>query len=59
MKRNSVMGALHPVFFLLTVYVISIALAFFVCNTIYNCLHGNASLSGKEASKVETLTALK
>lgn len=61
MRRNStsVMGALHPVLFMLMVYVISIVLAFFVCNTIYNSLHDSSSLAGKDAVKVETLTALK
>jgi hypothetical protein len=61
MKRNatSSVGALHPVFFMLMVYVISVMLAFFVCNTIYNSLHNSSSLAGKNGSKVETLTALK
>lgn len=61
MKRNSMtlMGALHPVLFLLLIYVISIVLAFFVCTTVYNSLHSGSPLSGKAGSKVETLTLLK
>ena len=61
MKRNStsLMGALHPVLFMMMVYVISIVLAFFVCNTIYNSLHSNDALAGKSMNRVETLTALK
>ena len=61
MKRNStsLMGALHPGLFMLMVYIISIFLAFFVCNTIYNSLHNNGSLAEKNTNRVETLTALK
>ena len=61
MKRNStsLMGPLHPVLFMLTVYIISIVLAFFVCNTIYNSLHGSDNLADKNSHGVESLTALK
>lgn len=53
------MGALHPVLFLLTIYVISVVLAFFVCTTIYNSLNGPASLVQKNMSKTEGYAALK
>ncbi len=61
MKRNfySSIGALHPVFFLLMVYIISVVLAFFVCTTIYNTMHDSTALADKDDAKIETLTALK
>ncbi len=59
MRRNLSLGALHPVLFLIAIYVISVVLAFFVCTTIYNSLHDTASLVEKEAAKTEVLTALK
>jgi di/tricarboxylate transporter len=61
MKRNlsSSLGALHPIFFMLMVYVISVVLAFFVCTTIYNSLNDSSSVAVKEAVSTETLTALK
>lgn len=52
-------GALHPFFFMAMVYIISVVLAFFVCTTIYNSIHGSETLAGGEAPKVESLTALK
>lgn len=61
MKRNStsLMGALHPVFFMLMVYAISIVLAFFVCNVIYNSLHKADSLAERNFSKAAPLMVLK
>ena len=61
MKRNlsSSLGALHPVLFLIAVYIISVVLAFFVCTTIYNSLHDTASLAEKETLPAEAITALK
>jgi di/tricarboxylate transporter len=61
MKRNlsSSLGALHPILFMLMVYVISVVLAFFVCTTIYNSINDPASVVLKEAVPAETLTALK
>jgi ABC-type Na+ efflux pump permease subunit len=61
MKRNfsSSLGALHPIFFMVMVYIISVAMAFFVCTTIYNSLHDTSALAEKEAQSMETLTALK
>jgi hypothetical protein len=61
MKRNStsVMGALHPVFFMLMVYAISVVLAIFVCNVIYNSLHKADSLAGDSVTKLAQLTVLK
>lgn len=61
MKRNStsLMGALHPVFFLMMVYAISVFMAFFVCNVVYSSLHSTGSLADKEMGKMEHLTVLK
>lgn len=61
MKRNSTssMGAMHPVFFLITVYAVSVFLAFFVCNVVYNSLHKADSMAGKNVSAAEHYTALK
>ena len=58
-KFSSSIGALHPILFLLMIYVISVVLALFVCTTIYNSLHDNPSLAEKEGVKTEALTALK
>jgi hypothetical protein len=61
MKRNStsLMGALHPVFFMLMVYAISVVLAFFVCNVIYNSLHKVDSLAEQNIGKAAPLMVLK
>jgi hypothetical protein len=58
-KLSSSLGALHPIFFMLMVYVISVVLAFFVCTTIYNSLHASDTLAEKEAMKADVITALK
>ena len=58
-RKFSSFGALHPIFFMLMVYVISVFLAFFVCTTIYNTLHSSTSLAEKEAAEIESLTAYK
>lgn len=52
-------GALHPFFFMVMVYIISVVLAFFVCTTIYNSLHKSEAFADGNAPKVERLTALK
>lgn len=41
MRRNSTsaVGALHPVLFMILVYIVSIVLAFFVCRTVYYSIH--------------------
>jgi hypothetical protein len=61
MSRNSTspVGALHPVLFMLLVYVISIVLAFFVCRVIYFSMHANEGATGVKAEKLEGLTAAK
>jgi hypothetical protein len=59
MKRSSSIGALHPILFLITVYAISVVLAFFVCNVIYNSLHQSSSLAEKGVSKIDNLAVLK
>ena len=61
MKRNltSLIGALHPVFFLLMIYVISFVMAFFVCTTIYNSLHSGHASVIKNSQQTEAITALK
>lgn len=61
MKRNSTssIGALHPVLFMLLVYVVSVVLAFFVCRMIYFSLHPDEATVDIKADKLETLTAAK
>jgi hypothetical protein len=61
MKRNSTssMGALHPLLFMLMIYILSIMLAIFVCTTIYNSLNASSSLVHKDGVKLESLAALK
>ena len=59
MKRNLLLGALHPVLFLVAIYIVSFLLAFFVCTTIYNSLQGTASMDRKKAVQVEAITVLK
>ena len=45
MNRNSSssMGALHPLFFFMLVYGISLFLAFYVCRTVYYTINGEES----------------
>ena len=44
-RSNHTVGAMHPVLFFVFVYAISLFLAFFICTTIYNNLHPDASYS--------------
>jgi hypothetical protein len=59
MRRNSTssIGALHPVLFMLLVYIISVVLAFFVCRMIYFSIHSEASSSNVSIEKMEPLSA--
>jgi hypothetical protein len=59
MRRNSTpsVGALHPVLFMLLVYIISVVLAFFVCRMIYFSIHGEATTSEVSIEKMETMSA--
>ncbi len=61
MKRNSTsaIGALHPVLFMLLVYVVSIVLAFFVCRIIYFSLHASEASADVKTEKLEGLTVAK
>ena len=61
MRRNStsLMGALHPVFFMLLVYVISVVLAFFVCRMIYFSIYGTPTLMEADVNKTTHLSAMK
>lgn len=59
MNRRSSIGALHPVFFLITVYLISVVMALFVCNVVYKGIHQSSTFAAKGVSKLEGLTALK
>lgn len=49
MRRNSTssMGALHPIFFFLVVYGISLFLAIFVCRTVYYSINDESTGSTK------------
>lgn len=61
MSRNSTsaIGALHPVFFMLLVYIISIVLAFFVCRMIYASIHTDETALDTNVSKEASMTVLK
>lgn len=61
MRRNSTssVGALHPVLFMLLVYVVSVVLAFFVCRIVYFSLHPEEATTDVSTEKLETLTAAK
>ena len=61
MRRNSTssIGALHPVLFMLLVYIISVVLAFFVCRMIYFSLNSEENTSNVNLEKKEPLTALR
>lgn len=58
MRRNSTssVGALHPVLFMLLVYIISVVLAFFVCRIIYFSIHGATASVNTGVEKAEALT---
>jgi len=58
MSRNSTstVGALHPVLFMLLVYIISVVLAFFVCRIVYFSIHGGDTSS--ENTNIEKLEAV-
>lgn len=60
MTRNSTasFGALHPIFFFIVVYGISLFLAFFVCRTIYYGINeSEAGSAYKAESKTTALAA--
>ena len=61
MRRNSTssIGALHPVLFMLLVYIISVVLAFFVCRMIYFSLNSEENTSRVDLDKKEPVTALR
>lgn len=61
MKRSSTtsVGALHPVLFMLLVYVISLVLAFFVCRIVYFSLHADEASNNAKVDRTEALTAAK
>lgn len=56
-KSTSSVGALHPVLFMLLVYIISVVLAFFVCRIIYFSLNNEANNSNVNLDKIEPVTA--
>lgn len=53
MRRNSTsaMGALHPVFFFMLVYGISLFLAIFVCRTVYYSINDQEAASAAAQDK--------
>lgn len=58
MRRNSTssIGALHPVFFMLLVYIISVVLAFFVCRMIYFSINGDEAVTDAGVEQTEAVT---
>ena len=61
MRRNSTssVGALHPVLFMLLVYIISVVLAFFVCRMIYFSINGDGVTADTSLEKPAPITALR
>lgn len=61
MNRNSTssVGALHPVLFMLLVYIVSVVLAFFVCRTIYFAIHGSDTAAAGKVDSNALITAAK
>ena len=61
MRQNSTssIGALHPVLFMLLVYIISVVLAFFVCRIIYFSLNNEGANSPIDLDKQQPVTALR
>lgn len=59
MNRNSTssVGALHPVFFMVLVYIISVVLAFFVCRMIYFSLHSDTASTQLDIDASKPITA--
>jgi hypothetical protein len=49
-------GALHPVLFMLLIYIISVVLAFFVCRMIYFSINGEESAAKLELDQLGPLT---
>ncbi|RPD50555.1 hypothetical protein [Paracnuella aquatica] len=59
MSRNNsrgAVGALHPILFFVFVYGISLALAFFICNAVYNSMLASGAVSEENftAKEVES-----
>ena len=59
MRRNSTsaVGALHPVLFMLLVYIISVVLAFFVCRMIYFSIHPDQAVVETVVENTAPMTA--
>ncbi|HUC80028.1 MAG TPA: hypothetical protein VMR70_03895 [Flavisolibacter sp.] len=59
MRKNSTssIGALHPVLFMLLIYIISVVLAFFVCRMIYFSINTQESAAKMELDRTAPLTA--
>jgi hypothetical protein len=59
MRRNSTssLGALHPVLFMILVYIISFVLAFFVCRIIYFSINQETAGSAVSVGVSEPVTA--
>ncbi|HYC79636.1 MAG TPA: hypothetical protein VEC17_01265 [Candidatus Binatia bacterium] len=59
MRRNSTsaIGALHPVLFMLLVYIISVVLAFFVCRMIYFSIHPDEATAETIVENTAPITA--
>lgn len=64
MRRNSTLGALHPIMFFLVIYGISLFLAIFVCRTVYYTIN-NDDIANSKVLQADTystkapVTALK
>ena len=61
MSRNSTssVGALHPVLFMILVYIVSVVLAFVVCRMIYFSIHGDETTSNVKVERAEAVAALR
>lgn len=58
-NNPSSVGALHPVFFMLLVYIISVVLAFFVCRMVYTSIYGDDTAVQTSVSRGTTITVLR
>lgn len=64
-RKNSSVGAFHPVLFFVVIYGISLFLAFFVCSSVYYSINDKDEISNQTASQqyeldnTTTVTALR
>jgi hypothetical protein len=50
-RKNSSVGAFHPILFFVVIYGISLFLAFFVCSSVYYSINDTDEVSNQTASQ--------